>query len=78
MKYIIKARNLESGRKIYVKADKSKSKALGHIVYKGFTRNKHVAHHYDSLEKAKEVLRELKVAYDHMSFTIEEHLSIPQ
>lgn len=74
MKYIIKARNIEGGRKTYVKADKGKSKALGHIVYKGFTRDKHVAYHYDSLEEAKEALRELKVAYDHMSFTIEEHL----
>ena len=73
MKYTIKTRNSQ-GRKVYVKIDEAKTKASGSLVYAGFTRDKHGAHHYDTLGQAKEALKEFKVAYDHMSFSIEEHL----
>lgn len=73
MKYIIKTRNSQ-GRKVYVKVDEAKTKAYGSLVYAGFTRDKHVAHHYDTLGQAKEALKGFKVAYDHMSFSIEEHI----
>lgn len=75
MKYIIKTRNSQ-GRKVYVKIDKAKTKASGSLVYAGFTRDKQVAHHYGSLGQAKEALKEFKVAYDHLSFSIEEHLPL--
>lgn len=73
MKYIIRTRN-STGRKVYVKIDKAKSKAYECLVYAGFTRDKNVAYHYSNREEAQDALRKFKVAYDHMSFSIEEHL----
>lgn len=54
MQYIIKTRNSQ-GRKAYVKADEAKHKVTGDIVYTGFTRNKHLAHHYANLKEAQEL-----------------------
>lgn len=73
MQYIIKTRNSQ-GRKVYVKADKAKTKALGCIVYNGFTRDKQLAHHYATIEGAQSALQECRVAYDHLRFSIEEHI----
>lgn len=73
MQYIIQTR--KAGRKVYVKIDEGKYKASGLLVYMGFTRNKHVAHHYVTLSEAQSALKKHKAAYDHLSFFIEEHVS---
>lgn len=72
MQYIIQTR--KAGRKVYVKIDEGKYKASGLLVYTGFTRDKHVAHHYATLSEAQSALKEHKAAYDHLSFSIEEHV----
>lgn len=72
MQYIIQTR--KAGRKVYVKVDEGKYKDLGLLVYTGFTRDKHVAHHYATLSEAQSALKEHKAAYDHLSFSIEEHV----
>lgn len=71
MKYIINARNFGGGRKTYVKASREVN---GGLIYKGFTRTKRIAFHWDSYAEAIEALKSLKVAYEHKSFGIEEHL----
>lgn len=73
MQYIIKTRNSQ-GRKVYVKADEAKHKVTGDIVYTGFTRNKHLAHHYANLKEAQSALQECRVAYDHLSLSLEAHI----
>lgn len=72
MQYIIQTR--KAGRKVYGKVDEGKYKASGLLVHMGFTRDKHVAHHYATLREAQSVLKEYKVAYEHLSFSIEEHV----
>lgn len=74
MQYIIKTRNSQ-GHKVYVKADEAKYKVTGDIVYTGFTRNKHLAHHYANLKEAQSALQECRVAYDHLSLSLEAHLA---
>lgn len=73
MQYIIQTR--KAGRKVYVKVDEGKYKASGLLVHMGFTRDKHVAHHYATLREAQSALKEYKVAYNHLSFSILDKLS---